>query len=51
MEKQALCKESPCEFERETCCRDCQERKACPEVCDGVEEAGCAAACAWRIEG
>lgn len=51
MEKQALCKESLCEFEREICCMDCEKKQTCPEVCDVVDEKGCDADCEWRIEG
>lgn len=51
MKEKALRKDSICEFDLEICCRDCEQRRDCPEVCDGVDEKGCEKACEWRIEG
>lgn len=44
----ALCKDALCYEGAEICCRDCEKRKECPEVCDGLEGVGVEAECEWR---
>lgn len=50
MKKKALCNADCCEFDLEICCRDCEKRTVCPEVCDGEEGKGYEADCNWRID-
>ena len=48
--KKSICKDHECEYEKEICCRDCECANNCVEVCDGMDAAGLAEPCDWRVE-
>ena len=48
--KKSICKDHKCEYEEIICCRDCERISECDEVCDGMDAAGLAQPCDWRVE-
>ena len=48
--KMSKCKGEECIYGVIVCCRDCQDKTTCREVCDGIDEQGCDAACPEREE-
>lgn len=44
----AKCLGGICEHEKEECCRDCDERTTCEEICNGDDNKGCDAECESR---